>query len=106
MPEREWLFAGRVASPHGLDGSFHVTGATGQLLTLGRAVKIAGEERKIDRRAGHDERVIIRVAGCSDRDAADALRGQEVFVPRRSAPALEPDEWWAEDLEGCAVRDG
>ncbi len=106
MPDRELLLAGRVASPHGLDGSFHVTGATGSLLTQGRAVTIAGVARKIERRAGHDARVILRVAGCSDRDAAEALRGQDVFVPRKTAPALGEDEWWAEDLEGCAVRDG
>jgi 16S rRNA processing protein RimM len=28
------------------------------------------------------------------------------MVPRSEAPSLEDDEWWAEDLVGCAVRDG
>jgi 16S rRNA processing protein RimM len=27
-------------------------------------------------------------------------------VPRAHAPELGPDEWWAEDLEGCGVHDG
>jgi ribosomal 30S subunit maturation factor RimM len=27
-------------------------------------------------------------------------------VARAEAPELEEDEWWATDLEGCAVRDG
>ena len=27
-------------------------------------------------------------------------------MPRSAAPALDEDEYWAEDLEGCAVRDG
>jgi 16S rRNA processing protein RimM len=62
--------------------------------------------RKIDRRAGHDGRVIIRVVGCEDRGAAESLRGQELFISRTHAPKLEKDEWWADDLEGCAVRDG
>ena len=106
ISDREWLHAGRVGSPHGLDGSFHVAGASSQLLTLGRAVTIAGVARKIERRAGHVGRVIIRVAGCSDRDGAAALRGQELLVARRAAPKLGEDEWWAEDLEGCAVLDG
>ena len=26
-------------------------------------------------------------------------------MARSEAPELGPDEWWAEDLEGCAVRD-
>ena len=27
-------------------------------------------------------------------------------MARTDAPDLDEDEWWAEDLEGCAVRDG
>ena len=100
------LQAGRVASPHGLDGSFHVVATAPALLTLGRAVTVAGVARKIERRAGHDGRVILRVAGCSDRNAAEELRGQTLFIGREHVPDLGEDEWWAEDLEGCAVRDG
>jgi 16S rRNA processing protein RimM len=69
-------------------------------------VRVAGRERVIDRRAGSDERVIVRLEGCSDRDAAKALRGTTIEHPRDAAPALERDEWWAEDLEGCEVHDG
>ena len=50
-----------------------------------------------------DVRVIIRLDGCSDRAAAEAMRGEELLVSRDRAPALEPDEWWAEDLEGCTI---
>jgi 16S rRNA processing protein RimM len=106
MPDRQLLNAGRVASPHGLDGSFNVIATSPELLTLGRAVVIAGVARKIDRRAGHDGRVIIRVVGCENRNAAEALRGQAVSVNRSEVPKLDEDEWWADDLEGCAVRDG
>ena len=28
------------------------------------------------------------------------------WSPRDDAPPLEPDEWWADELEGCAVVDG
>ena len=48
----------------------------------------------------------MRLEGCDDRDAAVALRDQEIAVARAGAPALEDDEWWADDLEGCAVHDG
>lgn len=104
--DREWLKVGRVGAPHGLDGSFHVVSPTPGLLKLGETVVIGGTPRAIDRRAGHDARVILRVAGCSDREGAEALRGSELLVARASAPELEPDEWWAEDLEGLTVRDG
>jgi 16S rRNA processing protein RimM len=103
---RLWLPAGAVGSPHGLDGSFHVTRPRSELLSLGVTVFLDGAERLIVRRAGTDARPIIRLEGCEDRDAAALLRGTRLLVPRERAPALEPDEWWAEDLEGCAVRDG
>jgi 16S rRNA processing protein RimM len=98
--------AGRVGGPHGLDGSFHVTGAVPALLTVGGTVMIDQSEREITRRAGHERRVILRISGCEDRTAAEALRGRELLVERGVAPALGPDEWWAEDLVGCAVGDG
>jgi 16S rRNA processing protein RimM len=103
---REWLQAGRIGRPHGLDGSFHVVEPNPRLLQDGTALRVAGRERRIDRRAGHDAGVIVRLEGCSDRSAAEALRGEELLVARGTAPALGPDEWWAEELEGCAVRDG
>lgn len=105
-PDRGLLHAGRVGKPHGLDGSFLVTEANSSLLQVGREVTIAGVAYAIDRRAGHESRVILRLAGSTDREAVAALRGQAVMVARDVAPALEDDEWWAEDLEGCAVRDG
>jgi 16S rRNA processing protein RimM len=102
----EWLAAGRVGRPHGLDGSFHVTRPRGSLLELGTAVRIADGEAEIVRRAGTDERPILRLAGHDGRAAAEALRGMDLLVHRGAAPDLEEDEWYAEDLEGCRVVDG
>jgi 16S rRNA processing protein RimM len=103
--DRGWLLAGRVGSPHGLDGSFHVGDPRPQLLTLGGTVAVQGQTLRITRRAGTDQRVILRLEGHDDRSAAQALRGEELLVARTEAPELEPDEWWAEDLEGCNVHD-
>ncbi|MHB1569479.1 MAG: ribosome maturation factor RimM [Solirubrobacteraceae bacterium] len=104
--EAEWLRAGVVGRPHGLDGSFHVNLPVAGLLSLGGDVWIGGESRRIERLAGHDARPIVRLDGCSSRESAEQLRGRELLVARDRAPALEEDEWWASDLEGCAVRDG
>ncbi len=104
--EAGWLRAGRVGRPHGLDGSFYVSQASPLLLGMGAGVVLAGVPRRITRRAGQDARPIIAVEGCEDRRTAEALHGEELMVPRAGAPELPEDEWWAEDLEGCAVRDG
>jgi 16S rRNA processing protein RimM len=102
----DWLAAGLVGRPHGLDGSFHVRRPRGALLELGSAVRVGDEEAEIVRRAGTDERPILRLAGHDGREAAEALRGLDLFVHRTAAPELEEDEWYAEDLEGCRVVDG
>jgi 16S rRNA processing protein RimM len=102
----DWLRAGIVGKPHGLDGSFHVSSPNLQLLALGRPVTVGGHSHEISRRAGTDRQVIISLDGCSERSGAEALRGQQILVARRDAPQLGPDEWWAEDLEGCTVQAG
>lgn len=106
MDGAQWLLAGRVGRPHGLDGSFHVSQASPRLLDVGMSVRVGSESRAITRRVGQDSRPIIALEGCLDRAGAQALHGQELFVARAAAPDLPEDEWWVEDLEGCTVRDG
>jgi 16S rRNA processing protein RimM len=100
------LPAGRVGRPHGLDGSFYVTGANPRLLGLGTLVLLAGTARAIVRRDGVDKRPILRLEGLEDRAAVQALRGSPLLVDRRQAPKLAEGEWWAHELEGCLVGDG
>jgi 16S rRNA processing protein RimM len=104
--DAEWLSAGRVGRPHGLDGSFHVTHPRERLLASGPSVRVAGQVAEIVRRAGTADRPILRLAGFDGRAAAEALRGEDLLVPREQAPPLDDDEWYAEDLEGCRVVDG
>jgi 16S rRNA processing protein RimM len=104
--EPRWLRAGVIGRPHGLDGSVHVNQPQPGLLQTGRMVTVGGRERRIARRVGLDARPVIRFEDCATREEADSLRGQEIRVLRDEAPELEPDEWWADDLVGCIVRDG
>ena len=76
------------------------------LLELGTRLHVQGHEMRIVRRAGDDRRPLVRLEGVEDRSAAEALGGSELLAERVEAPALPPDEWWAEELEGCAVHDG
>ena len=98
--------AGVVGRPHGLDGSFYVGAPLSALLELGVTVPVGGRERAIVRRAGTDRRPIIRLEGCGDRAAAEALRGEQLQIEAAARGPLGPDEWWAEELEGARVFDG
>ena len=65
-------------------------------------MRVKGVDRTIVRRSGTDEKPILRLNGSLSRDDADALRGAEI----RAEVSLAEDEFWAHDLEGCAVVDG
>jgi 16S rRNA processing protein RimM len=101
------LTVGRVGRAHGLDGSFYVTRPISRLLRVGTAVAVGpAPPVEIVRRAGTDERPIVRVAGVEDRARAEALLGLALTLSSEHAPALEPGEWWAHELVGCEVGDG
>jgi 16S rRNA processing protein RimM len=87
--------AGRVGKPHGLDGSFYVDTPRHEL-PEGTPLVLAGETRTIARRAGTDERPLIRLEGIDD---ARPLRGELLLVEYQ----LAEDEWLASDLVGCSV---
>jgi 16S rRNA processing protein RimM len=97
---------GAVGRPHGLGGAFHVTRPLVRALSPGAVVSVAGERRVIVRRAGTDSQPILALEGVEDRDAAGRLRGERLTVARGDLPALEAGEWWAHELEGCAVFAG
>ena len=91
--------AGTVGRPHGLDGSFHVLHPSDPLAE-GSRVELAGRSVVVERRAGTDDRPIVRVSGVADRDAAGALRGEHLLV---DAGELAEGEYLVEDLIGCEV---
>ena len=87
--------AGRVGKPHGLDGSFYVDGAS-HLLPVGTRVTVGDLTLEVGRRAGTDERPLVRLSGVED---PRALRGELLLVDAE----LGEDEWLADDLLRCSV---
>jgi 16S rRNA processing protein RimM len=87
--------AGRVGKPHGLDGSFYVDGPRHEL-PEGAELTVGGRTHRIARRAGTDERPLIRV---SDVDDPRPLRGELLLIEDE----LAEGEWLAGDLVGCRV---
>ena len=89
------MTAGRVGKPHGLDGSFYVDGPRHEL-PEGTTLTIAGGAARVERRAGTDERPLIRLGGVDD---ARPLRGELMLVEDE----LAEGEWLASDLVGLRV---
>lgn len=104
----EWVCVATIATAHGVRGALKLRAFTE------RPEDVAAYGPVYDR---HGRRlfdleilgptgggVIARVAGIEDRDAALALRGTELFVPRAALPEPEPDAFYVTDLEGLAVE--
>jgi 16S rRNA processing protein RimM len=87
--------AGRVGKPHGLDGSFYVDGPKHEL-PEGLEIVLGAGTHRIVRRAGTDQRPLIRLEGVDD---PRSLRGETLLVEDE----LGEGEWLAADLVGCSV---
>lgn len=60
--------------------------------------------RKIESWREHQGRLLVRLAGVNDRDAAEALRGYEVSVDARALPEPDDDEIYLHEIIGYAVN--
>lgn len=98
-----------VTAAHGLKGEVKVKtftsspeslGAYGPLTTEdGRRLEIAGL------RAVKADEMIVRFAGVSDRNAAETLKGQSLYVPRGALPESEEGAFYHADLIGLRAED-
>ena len=83
---------------HAWDGSFYVD-APDHDLPEDTPVVVAGREHVVERRAGTDQKPLVRLSGVGDRDAAIALFGEPILVEAE----LGDGEWLAADLVGLRV---
>ncbi len=102
---------GRIGAPFGLNGWVHVSSYTDPpeaLLTypewdLSRAGASLGRRRLIEGRT-HGARLVARLEGIEDRDAAAGLTGVSVEVEREALPEAPEREYYCADLIGLTVR--
>jgi 16S rRNA processing protein RimM len=105
----ELLLVGQVTLPHGVRGQVKLHAITNRPEHLERVKTIfVGERRtpyKLERIAAHKGPVMIAsLSGVGTREAAEALRGQEVFIRQSDAAPLDEDEYYLHDLPGLAVQ--
>jgi 16S rRNA processing protein RimM len=91
--------AGRVGRAHGVDGSFYVEGAE-HPLPARTPVVVGGRECLVVRRAGTDDRPLVRVSGIEAREQAVAVHGEPLLVEAE----LESGELLASELLGREVE--
>ncbi len=106
------LVVGRVVRAHGITGELVVEVRTDDPDTRFapgarlRARPKNGPERTyvIDSAREHSGRLLVRLDGVVDRNAADALRGNIFLVDTEDLPPIDdPDEFYDHQLEGLRV---
>lgn len=104
------VLLGVVAAAHGVRGQVRIRSYTADPLDIGSYGDLydsKGRRFALSRLALAKGAVVASLSGINDRNAAEALRGTELFVDRSQLPddELDEDEFFIEDLVGLEVRD-
>ena len=98
---------GRVGRAHGLRGFVSVRSESDnpeRFKTGSAVISDDGATLIVEAVSNSDAgMLLVRFGGVSDRTAAEALRGTNLWIEERSRRPLEPGEFWPEDLAGCSV---
>ena len=98
-----------IAGAHGISGEVRLKLFAKSAESLKRHKQVRVGERSLTLTSlKGDPTPIARFAGISDRNSAEALRGQLVTVPRSALPPLDEGEYYHADLIGlpCETEAG
>ncbi len=109
-PTRD-IAVGRITTAHGVRGQVRVEPLTddpGRFRRLA-AVRLElpdGEQRRAQVESAvvsAGGRILLKLQGCDDRDAAHALRGAYILIPQALAVKLPPGHYFVDDIIGLRV---
>ena len=114
-PPDEWLEIGRIVAPQGLDGSVRVYPSSDfpeRFLEPGeRWMSKPGQMTQPEpiqilsgRYLNGKGLYVLKIAGLTNRDHAEALRDARLWVPKSDRLPIEADEFHVADLIGLHVR--
>ena len=103
------LEVGRVSKAHGITGELRIvphwesSDALEQVSEIWLTLKDKRTAYAIERARAVPRAYLVKLRGVDDRNAAEALHGATVSVPRSVLPPLEPGEYYLVDLIGVKV---
>lgn len=103
------VLVGTVVGVHGVRGNVKIKSYTDDPAALGRYRPVLdGEGRPVRLRVVGEAKgtVLAQFDGVADRDAAEALRGTRLFVPRSALPPAAEEEFYHADLIGMVAETG
>jgi 16S rRNA processing protein RimM len=106
LPERVCIAA--IAGAHGVRGEVRLksfTAEPGAVADYSPLTDDAGRSYDLTLGAPIKGGFVARLSGVASKEAADALRGTRLYVPRERLPGLADDEFYHADLIGLEVVD-
>lgn len=96
-----------VAGAHGVKGELRLKLFSDGIDSLARQSRIfvGGREMALKDVRDGGKTAIARIEGVSDRESAEALRGQLIEIDRSDLPELEEGEYYHADLVGLSCAD-
>lgn len=107
---KKFIVVGQITKPHGIRGAVHVVSfcdPPANLLTFASLYYEGGEKASILRTqaTARGDFFIFQLEGVRDRNQAEALRNQKLFITREQLPEPDGDTYYYEDLVGFVVCD-
>ena len=106
----ERVLLGAVIAAHGIKGEVKVktfTEAPENLDAYGALTTDDGRRLEVaSLRPTKGDEAVARFKGIADRNAAESLKGQALYVPRDALPEPEPGEFYLADLIGLKAEIG
>jgi 16S rRNA processing protein RimM len=106
--KRERILLGRVAGAHGIRGEVLIRSFTKRpedIAAYGPLDDGGGRTFRIERVRSTPKGAVARIAGIGDRNAAETLKGAQLYVDRDRLPAPDEGEFYHADLIGLAAVD-
>ena len=106
MPAPRWLYVGRVTAPFGVGGEVRVTVDTEFPEQLAdRPLYLGPEHRNItvEHLRMHRRDALVKFDGVDSVEAADALRGSELFIATEDAVPLPEGRYYVHQIVGLEV---
>ena len=101
------VLVGAITGAHGIRGEVKLKSFTAEpaaIATYSPLATATGGRIDVVKVRPQKEGLLAVLKGVTDRNAAEALRGTQLFVPRQRLPEPEDDEVYVHDLIGLAVH--
>jgi 16S rRNA processing protein RimM len=103
----EFLIIGKIIRPHGIRGEVAMRVMTAHPERLPKIETLYVGEKRLPHRVkqirSHKQGMLLLLEGMADRDEAETLRGQFVYIHIKNAVPLEDGEYYLFQIEGIRV---